>query len=68
MGDTTRQVRIYAIKGEPPLTLGNLRQFIADLDQSGATDDTPVKARVSWRGWLRELSASAVRFGDRGSE
>jgi hypothetical protein len=36
------------------MTLGDLRTFIASVDNIG--DETPVKARVSFRKYLRELT------------
>lgn len=52
-----------AAKGEK-LTLGDLRSFVGEMDQAGAADSTPVSARASFGGWLQELKATAVRFGD----
>ena len=49
------------------LTLGDLRSFVGEMDQAGAADTTPVGATVSFGGWLRELKATAERFGDRES-
>lgn len=52
-----------AAKGEK-LALGDLRSFVAEMDQAGAADSTPVSARASFGGWLQELKATAVGFGD----
>jgi hypothetical protein len=46
------------------VTLGDLRAFIAEMDQAGAADTTPVKATVTFGGALKSLKATAVRFGD----
>jgi hypothetical protein len=46
------------------MTLGDLRAFIAELDQAGAAETTPVSGRVSFGGYVKELKATAVRFGD----
>jgi hypothetical protein len=59
---TDRTVTATAHDGK--MTLGELRAFIAEMDQAGAAETTPVTARVSWGGWVKELKASAVRFGD----
>jgi hypothetical protein len=36
------------------MTLGDLRKFLASIDNIG--DEAPVKARVSFRKYLRELT------------
>jgi hypothetical protein len=53
---TERTRTMKAAKGEK-LTLG-------EMDQAGAADSTPASARASFGGWLQELKATAVRFGD----
>lgn len=45
-------------------TLGELRVFIEEMDDAGAADSTPIGARVTFGGLLKELKATAVRFGD----
>jgi hypothetical protein len=59
--DRTRSVT--APKGEK-LTLGDLRSFVGEMDHAGAADTTPVRGRVTFGGWLKEIKATAVRFGD----
>lgn len=46
------------------MTLADLRAFVAEMDQAGAAEETPVSARIAWGGWVKELKATAVRFGD----
>ncbi|MCW2904126.1 MAG: hypothetical protein JWO67_6391 [Streptosporangiaceae bacterium] len=46
------------------LTLGELREFIDELDQAGAANSTVIKGRVNWGGTIKSLEATAVRFGD----
>ncbi len=53
----SRQVRAGDKAG---LTAGDVRRFVAELDAAGAGDSTPVEARVSWRGRLRELVAQVA--------
>jgi hypothetical protein len=44
------------------LTLGGLRRYIMEMDQAGAPDSTPLKARTSpWRSWLTTITGFAVR-------
>jgi hypothetical protein len=50
--------------GGKRMTLGDLRAFLTEMDQAGAADTTLFTARVSVRGWVKELKATAVRFGD----
>jgi hypothetical protein len=59
---TDRTVTVNAADGK--LTLGELRSFIGEMDQAGAADTTPVQGRVTFGGWLKEIKATAVRFGD----
>jgi hypothetical protein len=59
----SRLVEIRADKGEQ-LTLSDLRRFIAELDNTGAADTTPIAATVGYAGKLRGLQARAVRLGD----
>ena len=56
-----RQVEATAANGK--LTLGELREFVAEMDRAEATDTTVIKARINFGGTLRSLSADAVRFG-----
>lgn len=60
---TDRTVTAHAGDGKK-MTLGELRAFIAEMDQAGAADTTPVTARVAWVGWVKQLKATAIRFGD----
>jgi hypothetical protein len=60
---TDRTVTATALDGRR-MTLAELRAFVAEMDQAGAAETTPVGARVSWGGGLKELKASAARFGD----
>ncbi len=46
------------------MTLGELRQFVAGLDDAEAAESTPIRAKVTWGGGLQEIQATAVRFGD----
>jgi hypothetical protein len=62
MGTTSRQVETKASAKE--LTLGELREFIASLDQAGAANTTPIRGRANWNGTLKSVRATAVRFGD----
>lgn len=61
---SSRHVEATAGKGEQ-LTKADLRAFLQSLDDAGAAESTPISGRVSPRGKLRQLSASAIRFGDR---
>jgi hypothetical protein len=49
------------------MTLGELRAFVAELDQAGAAETTPIKAHLNWGSGLKSLEAAAVRFGDPGA-
>lgn len=62
---TDRTVTATASGGDKRMTLGELRSFIGEMDQAGAAESTSVSARVTFGGWLRELKATAVRFGDK---
>lgn len=57
-----REVTVKAQDGT--VTLGELRAFVAELDQAGATENTPVSATVRIGGGIKTLKATAVRFGD----
>lgn len=58
-----REVTAAAQDGKR-MTLGDLRAFVAEMDQAGAADTTRVSGRVTFGGWVKELKATAVRFGD----
>ena len=58
----SRHVEANAENGK--MTLGDLRQFVAELDQAGAADTTVIRARVTFGGVLKSVAADAVRFGD----
>lgn len=45
------------------MTLGELRSFVKEMDEAGAADSTGVDARVNFGGGLKELKATAERFG-----
>ena len=49
---------------EGKMTLGDLKEFVAEMDQAGAANSTPIEATVMWRGALKSLKATAIRFGD----
>lgn len=60
-----RRVEVQAEGERRQLTLGEVRAFVAEMDQAGAADSTVVCGRLNWRGQsLRSLWATAVRFGD----
>ena len=40
------------------MTRDDLRGFLAELDNAGAGWDVPVKVRVSFGGWLKEIRAT----------
>jgi hypothetical protein len=46
------------------LSLGDVRAFVAEMDQAGAAESTLITATVRWGGWLKSLKATAARFGD----
>jgi hypothetical protein len=46
------------------MTLGELKAFIAELDEAGAADTTTLQVRVGWGQKLRSITATVVRFGD----
>lgn len=58
-----RNVGVKAAK-DGKLTLGELRQFVAELDEAGAAESTLISGRVGWHGTVKSLSAVAIRFGD----
>jgi hypothetical protein len=61
----TRKRHLLACR-HATLTLGELKDFIARLDDEGASDSTPLSAGTSFRGRrLLRLTADIVRFGDR---
>jgi hypothetical protein len=47
--------------GAAAMTLADLRQFVAELDQADAASDTPIEASVTWGGQLKSVKATAVR-------
>lgn len=53
MSVTTRLIEAKPATGQKHLTLADLRQFVAATD--GAHDDTPVEARVTVSGYLKQL-------------
>jgi hypothetical protein len=57
-----RTVEVKAQEG--PLTLAELRAFIAELDQAGAAETTTIAATVRFGGGIKTLKATAQRFGD----
>lgn len=61
---TDRTVTANANAGDNRMTLGELRSFIGEMDQAGAAETTPIAGRLTFRGWVRELKATAIRFGD----
>jgi hypothetical protein len=61
---TDRTVTATAADGFKRMTLGELEDFIAEMHEAGAARTTPIHARVTFGGWLRELKATAIRFGD----
>ena len=56
--------RVEATAASKDMTLGEIREFVAELDRAGAAEETVVKARVNFSGTLKSLTADAVRFGD----
>ena len=64
MGTTRTGPVVRTLPGGKRMTLGEIRSFVAEMDQAGAADTTQIGARVNFGGWLRELKATAVRFGD----
>lgn len=63
----TWERRLLAANKHATLTLGELRDFIARLDDEGAAESTPLSGKTSFRGrrLLLRLTADIVRFGDR---
>jgi hypothetical protein len=62
----TRKRYLLAANRHATLTLGELRNFIARLDDEGAAESTPLSGRTSFRGRrLLGITADVVRFGDR---
>ena len=62
----TRKRYLLAASRHATLTLGELRDFIARLDDEGAAESTPLSGKTSFRGRrLLSLTADIVRFGDR---
>lgn len=61
----TRERHLLAANRHATLTLGELRNFIARLDEEGAAECTPLRGRTSFRGRrLVGITATIVRFGD----
>lgn len=46
------------------MTLGELRTFVAEMDAAGAADSTVISGKITFRGRVKVLEATAVRFGD----
>ena len=46
------------------MTLADLKEFVAEMDQAGAANTTPIEATTTWRCALKSLKATAIRFGD----
>lgn len=62
----TRKRYLLAANRHVTLTLGELRDFIARLDDEGAAASTPLSGHTSFRGRrLLRITADIVRFGDR---
>lgn len=62
----TRERHLLAANRHATLTLGELRDFIARLDEEGAAESTPLSGETSFRGRrLLRITADIVRFGDR---
>jgi hypothetical protein len=59
---TSRTVETTAADGT--MILGELRAFIHELDNAGAAESTRIEGRVSMKGGVKSLKATAVRFGD----
>jgi hypothetical protein len=59
---------VQATAKDRALTLGELREFIGELDHAGAAETTPIEARVTMRGGIKSMMATAVRFGDPSTE
>jgi hypothetical protein len=59
---TSREVTVKAQGGT--VTLGEHRAFIAELDQAGAAESTPISATVRFGGGIKTLKATVIRFGD----
>jgi hypothetical protein len=57
-----RHVEVKAQDGS--MTLGELRAFVAELDQAGAAETTTIEGTVRWGGGVKSLKATAERFGD----
>jgi hypothetical protein len=57
-----RTVEVKAKDGT--LTLGELRAFVAELDQAGAAEITKIEGTVRFRGGVKSLKAAAERFDD----
>ena len=60
-----RSVTANADAADKKMTLGELKAFIEEMGRAGAAETTPVAARVTFGGWLKQLRATAIRFGDR---
>lgn len=60
--------RVEAVAANGQMSLGEIREFVAEMDHAGAADTTVPKARVNFKGTLKSLTADAVRFGDREPE
>lgn len=60
----SRDVEAKAGGADGKMTLAELREFVAGLDQAGAAEATLISARVTFGGALKSVKATAVRFGD----
>lgn len=48
-----------------PFTLGDLRKFIAEMDDCGAAEISEISAKLGWLGTIVRLESTVVRFGDK---
>jgi hypothetical protein len=46
------------------LTLGEMRAFVAEMDEAGAAETTKIEGAARFRGGIKSLKATAERFGD----
>jgi hypothetical protein len=59
---TSREVTVKAQDGT--VTLGELKAFVAELDNAGAANTTPISGTARFGGGIKTLKATAIRFGD----
>lgn len=50
--------------GGRKMSLGDLKEFVAEMDAAGASNSTPIAGRVAFGGGLKALKAVAIRVGD----